>query len=87
MTQTSKQFQLAVAAFAAKGAAVRSDLSEKANPILVVTKGTTEIRLMQNKNIALVNGKETKLSGLVLYTGIAGGENWYVPKDAVDLVK
>lgn len=87
VSQTARQFQLAVAGFAAKGASARTDLSEKANPILVVTKGTTEIRLMQNKNVALVNGKETKLSGLVLYTGIAGGENWYVPKDAVDLVK
>jgi len=30
-------------------------------------------------------GKETKLSGLVLFTGLSGGENWYVPQDAIDL--
>jgi hypothetical protein len=53
----------------------------------MVKKGASVVKFMQNKNIALVNGKEQKLSGLVLYTGIAGGENWYVPQDAIDLVK
>jgi len=83
---TAKQFQLAPAAFAAKGAAVRFDFSDKANPVLVVTKGATELKFQQNKSLALVNGKETKLSGLVLYTGLAGGENWYVPQDALNLI-
>ena len=83
---TARQFQLAPAAFAAKGAAVRFDFSDKANPVLVVMKGSKELKFRQNKSVAIVNGKETRLSGLVLYTGIAGGENWYVPEDAIELV-
>jgi alkaline phosphatase len=83
---TAKQFQLAPSAFASKGAAVRFDFSDKANPVLVVTKGATKLKFMQNKSIAIVSGRETKLSGIVLYTGLAGGENWYVPQDAIDLV-
>jgi len=53
----------------------------------VVRKGSSEIRFFRNKNLALVDGKEVKLSGLVLYTGLPGGENWYVPEDAVALAE
>lgn len=84
---TRQQFQLAGREFAQKFASARTDLSNPANPVLVVRKGSDEIRFAQNKNIALVNGKEVRLSGLVLFTGLAGGENWYVPADAVALVK
>lgn len=84
---TQQQFQLAVREFGQKFASARTDLSNPANPMLVVKKGSDEIRFAQNKNIALVNGKEVQLSGLVVYTGLPGGENWYVPKDAIALVK
>ncbi len=84
---TRRQFQLAVRAFTQKFASVRTDASQPGNPMLVVKKGSDEIRFAQNKNIALVNGKPVTLSGLVLFTGLAGGENWYVPADAVALVK
>lgn len=84
---TQQQFQMAAIQFARKGAIARTDRSTPSNPVLVVTKGNDELRFAQNKNVALVNGRETALSGLVLYTGLAGGENWFVPEDAVALVK
>ena len=65
---------------------MRFDFSDKANPVLVVMKGSKELKFRQNKSVAIVNGKEMRLSGLVLYTGIAGGKNWYVPEDAIELV-
>lgn len=86
-TVTRSQFQLAAIQFARKGAIARTDFGDPANPVLVVKKGEDELRFAQNRNIALVNGKEVKLSGVVLFTGLAGGENWYVPQDAVALVK
>ena len=83
---TKQQFQLAAIAFGQRGATARTDSSVPTNPVLVVRKGDSEIRFAQNKSVALVNGKEVKLSGVVTYTGLAGGENWYVPEDAVALV-
>jgi alkaline phosphatase len=87
VARTGRQFQKAAIQFSQNGAIARTDFSSPANPVLVVKKGNVEIRFPQNKNLALVNGKEIRLSGLVLYTGIPGGENWYVPQDAVALVK
>jgi len=84
---TRRRFQLAAIQFARKGAIARTDRSDPSNPVLVVTKGNEEIRFAQNKNVALVNGRATELSGLVLHRGLAGGENWFVPEDAVALVK
>ncbi len=85
-TVTRKQFQLAAIQFAQKGAIARTDFSAPGNPVLVVKKGNDELRFAQNQSIALVNGREAQLSGVVLFTGLAGGENWYVPQDAVALV-
>jgi alkaline phosphatase len=84
---TKQQFQMAAIEFVKQGASARTDWNNPSDLALVVKKGDTEIRFSQNKNIAMVNGKEIKLTGLVLYTGLAGGENWYVPQDAVALVK
>jgi alkaline phosphatase len=84
---TGTRFQKAAIQFAQKGASARTDFSDTENPVLVVRKGASEIRFFRNKNLALIDGKEARLSGLVLYTGLAGGENWYVPEDAVALVK
>ena len=84
---TRRQFQLAVIAFGQRGATVRTDASVPYQPRLIVRKGADELVFAQNKSVALVNGKEKQLSGLVVYTGLPGGENWYVPADAVELVK
>ena len=84
---TEQQFQKAAIQFVQKGASARTDFSNPSNPVLVVKKGTSEIRFAQNKNLAMVDGKEVKLSGVVVYTGLVGGENWYVPQDAVALVQ
>lgn len=84
---TETRFQKAAIQFTQKGASARTDFSDPENPVLVVRKGSSEIRFFRNKNLALVDGKEVKLSGLVLYTGLPGGENWYVPEDAVALAE
>lgn len=84
---TKRQFQEASAAFAKKGAAVTTDLSNPANPILVVKKGDTQILFQQNKSVAFIGGKDIQLSGVVVYTGATGSERWFLSQDAIDLVK
>lgn len=70
-------------AFEAKGATVSFDTSDVKNPIFVAVKGTTEIRIPVNTNIAYVNGVEKKMDGVAVFDGI--GTN-YVPQSAVDLM-
>jgi alkaline phosphatase len=84
---TKQQFQDAAVAFALKGASVKYDYKDPTGNKMIVTKGKDTVEFFQNKNIAKVNGKETKLSGLVVLSGIVGGENWFVPADAVALIK
>ncbi len=84
---TKRQFQEASAAFSKKGAAVTTDLSNPANPVLVVQKGDTKISFPQNKSVALVGEKSVQLSGVAVFTGSSGSERWFVSQDAIDLVK
>ena len=80
---TEKLFVKARTAFEAKGATVEFDnKTDSKNPVLIVKKGNTEIKLPINKNIAYVNDKLTTLDGVVLFNGI----NLYVPQSAVDLI-
>ncbi len=79
---TERLFQEASAAFQARGAAVREDESDPNNPVLVVRKGSREIRLPQNKSYALVGGKSIPLEGVTVFNG----EHWYVGQGAVDLI-
>lgn len=78
---TARLFVRAAEAFAAKGAEVSLDETDAANPALVVKKGDTELRLTINRNIALVNGEEVRLDGVVVNSGEV-----YVPQSAVDLI-
>lgn len=80
---TKQLFVPARKAFEAKGATVSFDVTDSANPVLVVVMGQTEIRIPVNTNIAYVNGVETKLDGVEVFDGI--GTN-YVPQSAVDLL-
>lgn len=83
LDQATKQlFVKARAAFESKGATVAYDNTDPKNPVLVVTKGTVEIQMPVNKNIAYVNGTPVKLDGVVVYNGI----NVYVPQSAVNLL-
>ncbi|HVN71167.1 MAG TPA: alkaline phosphatase [Desulfomonilia bacterium] len=70
-------------AFEAKGAEIGIDATSPANPVLVVKKGSAEIRIPANKNYALVNGKTVTLDGVAVFNG----SKWYVSRKAVDLVK
>lgn len=50
---------------------------------LKLEKGSTVVVLTKNRNIALVNGKETTLEGIVVYNGI----KWYAPRQISDFLK
>ena len=66
-----------------KGAEVIWDDSDAKNPVVVITKGSDEIKVPINKNIAYVNGDAVKVSGVTVFNGI----NTYVPEDVIDLIK
>jgi alkaline phosphatase len=80
---TTRLFMDANKAFAAKGAGIGIDAVSPANPVLVVKKGATEVRIPANKNYALVNGRTVILDGVAVFNGAT----WYVSRKAVDLVK
>lgn len=80
---SAKLFVPAKAAFEAKGAEVELDQTDKANPVIVVTKGSDTLKMPVDKNIAIYNGKPLELYGLVLNNG----KTLYVPQQAVDLIK
>ena len=52
------------------------------NPVLIVQKGDTTIKMPVNKNIAYVNDEPVKLNGIVLFNGISA----FIPQKAVDLL-
>lgn len=79
---TQKLFVEARDAFKAKGAEVSLDDTDSKNPVLVVIKDNTELRLPINKNIAYVNGSPVTLDGVVVFNGISV----YVPQSAIDLI-
>jgi alkaline phosphatase len=80
---TKRLFVDADKAFEAKGAEIGIDATSPANPVLVVKKGTEEMRIQANKNYALVNGKTVTLDGVAVFNGA----KWYVSQKAEDLVK
>ena len=70
-------------AYEAKGASVEYDnKTDTKNPILIVQKGDTTIKMPINKNIAYVNDEPVMLKGIVLFNGM----NAFVPQGAVDLL-
>lgn len=77
-------------AFGSKGAEVTIDASDIDNPVIVVKKGNNTLELHGYTNIAILNGKEIKLEGVVVTNKINGGftiENSYVPEQAVKLIR
>ncbi len=82
-TTTDKLFVKARAAFESKGATVLFENTDSKNPVLVAKKGSIEIKMPINKNIAYVNGSPITLDGVVLFNGI----DTYVPQSAVDLLQ
>lgn len=96
---TASLFVEAEAAFKAKGAEVAVDASDAANPVLVVKKGSTLLRIPRNKNFALLNPVEETKDGKTTWKGgaqspsdgvnvyIADTKKWYVSAKLVALVK
>jgi alkaline phosphatase len=91
LTETTKRlFVRAYDAYTVKGASLAVDSKDPENPVLVITKGKTQIKLPVNKNIALVGGKEIHLTGVVVYTGEFNEfdiNKWYVSQEAIDLIE
>ena len=79
---TSRLFVPVRAAAEAKGAVVTWNSDDVQNPVVIITKGSDEIKIPVNKNIADVNGKMVKLDGVTVYNGI----HTYVPQSAIDLI-
>lgn len=81
---TDKLFVKARTAFEAKGATVEFDnITDAKNPVLVVKKGNTEVKMPVNKNIAYVNSLPVTLDGVVVFNGTTT----YVPQSAVNLIQ
>lgn len=80
---TSRLFVKVRDAAEAKGATVTWNTDDAQNPVVIITKGSDEIRIPINKNIAYVNGSAVKLDGVTVFNGI----NTYVPQSAIDLIK
>lgn len=79
---SERLFVPAEEAFKAKGAQWKIDDSDKANRVLVVTKGSDTLRLPVFKSVAQLNGKDVQLEGNVIDNGV----KIFVPQDAVDLL-
>ncbi|MCX7709146.1 MAG: alkaline phosphatase [Clostridia bacterium] len=80
---TKKLFVPVKTAFEAKGAKVTWDETDVNNPVVVVTKGNTTLKLPVNKSEAILDGKTVQLNGVTVYNGLTS----YVPQQAVDLIK
>lgn len=79
---SQKLFVEARGAFEQKGAEVSWDATDPKNPIVVVTKGNNKLELPVFKSIAILNGTQYQLDGVVVFNGI----KTYVPQSAVDLL-
>ncbi|AEE90368.1 alkaline phosphatase [Tepidanaerobacter acetatoxydans] len=87
---TEKLFVNAYDAFTAIGASLKVDSKDPENPILIVNNGKKEMKFPVNKDIAIINGKEIQLPGVVVYTGEFDEfdiSKWYVSQEAIDLMK
>jgi len=65
------------------GAKTTINTSDENNPVLEVTKGKTKIEFPENKNIAIKDGKTIELMGVT----VNNGKDFYISKDAIELVK
>jgi alkaline phosphatase len=71
------------ALFEARGGKVALDLTDKANPIVRVTRGEDVLELPVDKNQAVLDGRLIRLNGLVT---VVGGRIW-VPRQAIELFR
>ncbi|MMZ45899.1 Alkaline phosphatase 4 precursor [compost metagenome] len=77
-TVSKQLFVPAKAAFEAKGAKFTADTK-----VITVTKGSNKLELPVYKNIAMLNGKNTTLNGVVVFNGV----DYFVPQQAIDLIQ
>jgi len=79
---TGSLYRDAFPAFLAKGADVRSDLSQPADPVLVARKGKNTLRLPVNKNVAYLDDRMIMLDGVTVFNG----DRWFVCSQALGLL-
>lgn len=79
---TNELYNEAQSAAKKRGALAKIDYSDKENPVLLITK-SKEIKFPANKNIAVTDGKEVKFQSIVVYNG----EKFYIPEEALRLIK
>lgn len=70
-------------AFAKKGASSTVEETQPGNLVLVIKKGAQVLRLPANKNQADLNGRTVILRSLIVHNGKA----FFVPREALDLIK
>lgn len=79
---SKKLFVEARGGFEDKGAKVSWNAKDPKNPIVVIKKGNNTLELPVFKSIAILNGKEYQLDGVVVHNGL----KTYVPQTAIDLL-
>ncbi|MCX7765122.1 MAG: alkaline phosphatase, partial [Candidatus Sumerlaeia bacterium] len=79
---TRKLFVPAESAYKARGAEMTIDNQDANNPVIVVKKGDSILKMPLFKNEAYLNDKYIELPGLVL----SNGKSYFVPQMAVDLI-
>lgn len=79
---TDKLFVPVRRAAEAKGARVEWNAQDPQNPIVTIHKADTQIVLFANKSVALVNGAEVRLDGVV----VVSGPTTYAPQSVIDLI-
>ncbi len=91
--QTARRFIRAEEAFRAAGARLSVDSADPMNPVLVAAAGGRTLRLPAYKNLALLDGREAALDGLVICTAPPGEpaasdpRSWFVPRGAAALLR
>lgn len=69
--------------FTAKGATVETDISIQSGGRMTVTKGSTTLLLMENKNYILLNGSKYELNSVI----INQNGKFYAPSFVLELIK
>lgn len=80
---TKELYNNAKVAFETKGATVKIDNSDPANPRMVVTKGNVTLVIPENKNYVLLNGKTVKSNGV----NVNIKDVFYVSNGVTELIK
>ncbi|WP_304225706.1 alkaline phosphatase [Gracilinema caldarium] len=82
---TQRLFADAKELFAGVSAVLETNMTDPANPVLVVKANGKELLLPVNKNYGMLNGTPVQLDGVTVY--INETKSWYVSSRALDVIK